>query len=488
MIESRLDLETRLFIGGAWTHAADGRTMPVINPATEEIVAEVAEAGHAEVEAAVAAGAMAQPAWARLAGHQRAALLLRIATLIRRDADRIARIVTAEQGKPLAHARGEVDFAARFFEYYSSFGRGQTGEIMASENVDQDVWVRSIPYGVVAGIVAWNFPAALFARKVAPAIMAGNAIVLKPDSNTPLSALALAGLIDEAGVPPGVVNVLAGAGRVVGEALVRSPVTRLVSVTGSVRAGREIARAAAEDLTVISLELGGKAPFIVLDDADVEAAANAAVASRFGNCGQVCTANERTYVHRGVVDQFTDRFVAGARSLRVGNPLAPETDVGPKINQPELDKVIRMIGAARDAGAEIVTGGSRPTGKEFEKGFWLEPTVLTGVRQEMDIMRDEVFGPVAAIMSFEDLDEAIALANDTAYGLSAYIYGNDLKSTMQLVDRLNCGEVYVNNVGPEQVQGYHSGTGLSGYGGDDGPHGLQRYLRRKSVYLSYGTP
>jgi lactaldehyde dehydrogenase/glycolaldehyde dehydrogenase len=480
-------LETRLFIGGEWVPSGDGRTMPVINPANEARVADVAEAGPAEAEAALAAAARAQPAWARLPGHERGTFLMRIATLIRRDADRIARLVTVEQGKPLAHARGEVDFAARFFEYFSSFGRAQTGEIMASENPDQDVWVRSIPYGVVVGIIAWNFPAALFARKVAPAIMAGNAIVLKPDSNTPLTALALAGLVAEAGVPAGVVNVLVGAGAVVGEALVRSPITRLVSVTGSVRAGRAIARAAAEDLTVISLELGGKAPFIVLEDADVEAAAAAAVASRFANCGQVCTANERTYVHRRVADQFLDRFVAGASKLRMGDPLLPQTDLGPKITKDELDKVVRMVDTARQDGAEVVMGGGRPEGKEFEKGFWLAPTVLTGVRHDMSIMREEVFGPVAAIMTFDDLEEAIALANDTSYGLSAYIYSDDLRGTMQLVDRLTCGEIYVNNVGPEQVQGYHSGTGLSGYGGDDGPHGLERYQRRKSVYLSYGN-
>jgi lactaldehyde dehydrogenase/glycolaldehyde dehydrogenase len=273
----------------------------------------------------------------------------------------------------------------------------------------------------------------------------------------------------------------------VGEALVRSPITKLVSLTGSVRAGRAIARAAAEDLTVISLELGGKAPFIVLEDADVEAAAAAAVASRFGNCGQVCTANERTYVHRRVADQFVDSFVAVARRLRMGDPFRSDTDLGPKINQAELDKVLRMLNTARNDGADVVLGGARPTGGEFEKGFWLAPTVLTGVRQDMEIMREEVFGPVAAIMTFDDLDEAIALANDTDYGLSAYVYSNDMRATMQLIDRLTCGEIYVNNVGPEQVQGYHSGTGLSGYGGDDGPHGLDRYLRRKSVYLSYGS-
>ena len=479
-------LETRLWIDGGWSPAADGRTRPVLNPATEEVLAEVAEAGSVDVERALAAAAAAQPGWARLTRPERAAYLLRIAALIRRDADRLARLVTAEQGKPLAHARGEVDFAARFFEYFASFARSATGEIMASDTRHQDVWVRTTPHGVVAGIIAWNFPAALFGRKVAPAIMAGNAIVVKPHEDTPLTALALAALADEAGVPAGVVNVVCGAGDVVGEALVRNPITRLVSITGSVRAGKAVARAAAEDLTIISLELGGKAPFIVLEDADVERAAAAAVTARFGNCGQVCTSNERTYVNRRVAEQFIDRFVALASDLKLGNPLLPDTDLGPKINQAELEKVERMVARAGEDGAEVVLGGGRPTGRQFERGFWLAPTVLTGVRNDMEIMREEVFGPVAAIMTFDDLDEAISLANDTAYGLSAYIYSNDLRATMRLIDELACGEVYVNNVGPEQVQGYHSGTKNSGYGGDDGVHGLERYLRRKTVYVSYG--
>jgi len=477
---------TGLWIGGQASLVADGRTRPVINPATEEVIAEVAEAGAADVERALAAAAAAQPGWARQPSPERAAYLVQIAALIRRDADRLARLVVAEQGKPLAHARGEVDFAARFFEYFASFARAATGEIMASDNPHQDVLVRTLPHGVVVGIIAWNFPAALFGRKVAPAIMAGNAIVVKPHEDTPLTALALAALIHEAGVPAGVVNVVCGAGDVVGEALVRNPITRLVSITGSVRAGKAVARAAAEDLTIISLELGGKAPFIVLDDADVDIAATAAVAARFGNCGQICTSNERTYVHRRLAETFIDRFVALAADLKLGDPLLPDTDLGPKINRAELEKVERMVAKAGADGAQVVLGGGRPSGAQFKRGFWLAPTVLTGVRQDMEIMREEVFGPVAAITTFEDLDEAIALANDTAYGLSAYVYSNDLRATMRLVDELACGEVYVNNTGPEQVQGYHSGTGNSGYGGDDGIHGLERYLRRKTVYLSYG--
>lgn len=477
--------EGRLRIGGDWREATDGGTRPVVNPANEEVIATVAEGTPADAVSALEAAQAAQRGWARLAGHERAKHLLNVAALIRRDTERLAHLIVAEQGKPLAHARGEIDFAARFFEYFASFGRSQIGEIMASENPGQDVHIRTVPHGVVVGVTAWNFPVALFARKVAPAIMAGNTIVVKPHEETPLTALALAQLLDKAGLPPGVVNVVCGAGRVVGDALVRSPITRLVSLTGSVRAGKEIARAAAEDLTVVSLELGGKAPFIVMADADIPTAVEAAVAARFANCGQVCTSNERTYVQANVAEAFTQAFIEAAGRMRLGDPLAPDTDMGPKINLAELEKVERMVTGAVSDGATVAMGGRRPTGPPFERGFWLEPTVLTDVRQDMDIMRSETFGPIATIMPFESLDDVITLANDTAYGLSAYIYSNNLHTTMTLIDELNCGEVYVNNVGPEQVQGYHSGTGLSGYGGDDGVHGLDRYLRRKSVYLSF---
>jgi lactaldehyde dehydrogenase/glycolaldehyde dehydrogenase len=489
-VRTILGREPAMYIGGSWEGAEERR--PVINPADESTIAEVPEADAGQVARALEAAREAQRAWARKTGPERGAVLRAVAEGIRARSEELARLVVAEQGKTITEARGEVgDAAAGFFDYYATFERAQVGTMFAPDEPNEHLLVRSVPYGVVVGIIPWNYPAALFARKVAPAIMAGNTIVLKPHEDTPLSALALAGVLEEAGVPPGVVNVVTGAGRTAGDALVRHPATRMVSMTGSVRGGREILAAAAENITPVSLELGGKAPFIVLEDADVTAAVENAVDARFWNCGQVCTCNERTYVQRAVYDEFVERFVEAASSLRLGDPTRDDVQMGPKVNRPELEKVEALVKGAVEQGAEVVLGGGRPQGEEFERGYWFEPTVLTGATNEMEIVQREVFGPVLPIQPFDDFEEVVSLANDSPYGLSAYVFTSDLHRAMRAIDDIDFGEIYVNKIGPEQLQGFHTGYRLSGMGGDDGPYGYERYLRRKTVYLHYegfGTP
>jgi lactaldehyde dehydrogenase / glycolaldehyde dehydrogenase len=480
-------LETYLMrIGAQWRGSSDGRTRRVLDPSTGEPFAEVPEATREDAHAALEAARDAQPAWEALTGVQRAAYIARIVELIRRDSERLARVIVREQGKPLVEARGEVAGTAGFFEYFTTFARAPMGEIIPSDNPHEDIWIRNVPYGVVVGIIPWNFPAALFARKVAPAIMAGNAIVIKPHEDTPLSAIELARLCEEAGVPPGIVNVVTGAGTVVGDALVRDDITKLVTVTGSVRAGQQILVAASQNITVVSLELGGKAPFIVMDDADLDAAIRNAVHARFVNCGQVCTCNERTYVHRRVYDEFMERYAEIVSTLRLGNPMRTDIDLGPKVNQMELEKLERMVSRAKEQGAEVVLGGKRPDGEEFQRGFWYAPTVLANVRNDMDIMQQEIFGPISPVMPFDDFEEAIALANDTRYGLTAYLFTGDLRRAMRAMQAIRSGEVYINRIGPEQFQGFHTGYGLSGMGGDDGHHGYEHYFRKKTVYVNYG--
>jgi lactaldehyde dehydrogenase/glycolaldehyde dehydrogenase len=481
---SILGREPAMYIDGSWVTTSETRR--VINPTDESTIAAVPEADANYAKHALDAAQRAQKGWRRKAGVERGAALRAVADGIRTRQEELARLVVAEQGKTITEARGEVgDAAAGFFDYYATFERAQVGAMFAPDETNEHLLVKTVPYGVVVGIIPWNYPAALFARKVAPAIMAGNAIVLKPHEDTPLTALALAKIIEEAGVPPGVVNVVTGAGQVVGDSLVRDPITQMVSMTGSVRGGREILAAASENITPVSLELGGKAPFIVLDDADLGAAVENAVDARFWNCGQVCTSNERTYVHRSVYGEFVERFVEAASSLRMGDPSREDVQMGPKVNEPELTKVETLVKGAVEQGASVVLGGGRPVGKEFEKGYWFEPTVLTGTTNEMDIVQSEVFGPVLPIQPFDDFEKVIDLANDSQYGLTAYIFTSDLHRAMRAIEEINFGEVYINKIGPEQLQGFHTGYRLSGMGGDDGPYGYERYLRRKTVYLHY---
>ena len=482
-VKSVLKREPAMLIGGSWIET-DG-TRLVINPADESTVAEAPEGDASHVEAALEAARKAQRSWGRRSGVERGAALGAVADGIRARQEDLARLVVAEQGKTITEARGEIGAAAGFFDYYASFARAQVGSMFAPEETGEQLFIKSVPYGVVAAITPWNYPAAIFARKVAPAIMAGNAIVLKPHENTPLAALALAGIMQEVGAPPGIVNVVTGAGQIVGDALVRHPLTQMVTVTGSVRAGREILAAAAENITPVSLELGGKAPFIVLEDADLDAAVQNAVNARFWNCGQVCTCNERTYVHRDLYDEFVERFVETARSLRMGDPMREDVQMGPKVSEAELVKVESLVEEAVRQGASVALGGGRPQGEEFERGYWFEPTVLTDATNDMDVVQSEVFGPVLPIQAFDAFDEVVNLANDSPYGLTAYVFTRDLNRAMRAIDDIDFGEVYINKIGPEELQGFHTGYRLSGMGGDDGQHGYERYFRRKTVYLGY---
>ena len=474
----------RHYINGQWTASTGKDFIDVENPATEGIIAQVPNGTADDAERALEAAKAAQPAWEALPPIERGHLLRRLAQLILENRERLARIVVAEQGKPLAEARGEIEGAALYLTYAAEEARRMAGDILPSDSAEEQIWIQRCAYGVVVGLTAWNYPAALTTRKMGPALIAGNTIVIKSHEGTPLSAFEIAQLAQQADFPAGVVNVVSGTGKTVGEALVRHPITQLVSVTGSVRAGREIYRAGAEDLKVLRLELGGKAPLIVAEDADIGAAVKAAVASRFENCGQICICNERMYLHEKIADQFMERFVETVKRLMVGNPLEL-VDIGPKFSRTELEKVEAMVAGAIKAGAKVVTGGRRPSGPGFAKGHWFEPTIMTGLRNDMEIMQREVFGPVIPVMTVADFDEGLALANDSAYGLSAYVFTKDLRRLMRLTRELKFGEIYVNRPGGDAVNAYHSGYRHSGLGGEDGKYGLEGYLRKKTIYVNY---
>jgi lactaldehyde dehydrogenase / glycolaldehyde dehydrogenase len=481
-------LESRIFMDGHWMRG-DGGTRLVISPTTGEAIAEVSEASVEQTLLAIAAAKRAQPAWARKSPLERAQVMKRVAALVRRDAERLAQIVVLEQGKPINEARGEVGGTGEFFDYFAEFARRIEGEILPSDFPGEQIWIQRVPIGVVGAIIPWNYPSALVSRKIAPAMIAGNAVVLKPHELTPLSALEMARLFEEAGVPAGVVNIVTGSGARVGEAIISSPDIGLITMTGSLPTGKRIMSAAAANVTPVSLELGGKAPFIVMADSDLDLAVRSAMTSRYMNCGQVCICNERTLVQRKVYEDFVERFVGATQALRIGSPFDEATDVGPKVSLEELQKVERYVERALAEGAQLALGGSRPKEPPTPHGYWFSPTVITDVHPTMEIMRKEVFGPVLPIIPFDSFGEALAIANDSQYGLSAYLFTNDMPTIMRAVADLAFGEVYVNRIGPESLQGFHVGYRESGLGGDDGPHGLETYLRKKTVYLNYsGKP
>jgi lactaldehyde dehydrogenase/glycolaldehyde dehydrogenase len=473
----------QMLIGGKWE--SGGESMPVLNPATEQVLATVPAASAEDAQRALEAAARAQRGWSRLTGVERGNVLRRWAELVDQHKPRLAEILSQEEGKPLPEALGEIDFGRSWLNYYAEFDRRIEGDIVAADKPNEQLWIVPQPVGVVVGIIPWNYPSALTLRKAAPALIAGNALVLKPHEDTPLSALELAKLAQEAGVPDGVFNVVTGAGEIAGEALVKSPIPRLITFTGSVETGKHIMRAAADTVKVVSLEMGGKAPFIVMDDADLESAVKTAVFSRFINCGQVCICNERTYVHSRIAGKFISRFLEEVKLLKLGDPLEAGVQLGPKVNRPELEKVERYVEEARKGGAEIAVGGKRPGADNFKSGYWYEPTVITHVRQDMKIMQEEVFGPVIPIMEFGDFDEGLKLANDCQYGLAAYLFTNDMNRILRAVRDMECGELYINRGPGESIHGFHTGWKQSGIGGDDGKYGLEHYLQRKTVYIRY---
>lgn len=483
--ESLLASEPHAFVGGAWV-LGDGGT-EVINPATGDVLATVPHATTDDLERAIAQAVEAQRPWARKSYPERAAVLEAIVRAVTEHEEELAQIVVAEQGKTITEARGEIGGVRAFFDFAISQKYRAVGEMVAPASSDRHLMVREEPIGVIAAIIPWNFPAAIFARKVAPALMAGNAIVIKPSSETPLSSLALARVCQLAGLPDGLLSVLPGPGRVIGDALVTHPGVGMVTVTGSTRAGQQILEAAARKVIPVSLELGGKAPVVVFADADLDLAVDGAYEARFMNCGQVCTCNERTYVHRDVFDEFVSRFVTKVRGMVIGDPLDEATQMGPKVSASELEKITAFVSDAVAAGAKIEIGGGTPEGMEDAAGYWFAPTVLTNVTNDMDVVQKEVFGPVLPIIAFDTYDEVIKWANSTDYGLTAYVYTSNLHTAMTATDDLQFGEVYINQTGPEQVQGFHTGWKMSGLGGDDGTHGFERYLRRKTVYLDYAA-
>jgi acyl-CoA reductase-like NAD-dependent aldehyde dehydrogenase len=472
----------RMLIGGEFVESLSGETFPVENPATEEIIDQAPRARTEDAERAARAAHAAQTDWRFTPGIEKCELLHTIARNTRAHREGLARLLTLEGGKPLIENMDEVEWVAACFDYYAEVGRHESGRVIPPVQRHQMNFVIKEPYGVVVCIVPWNYPLLLMSWKVAPALMAGNTVIIKPSENTPLSTLRMAEIAFHE-LPPGVVNVVTGYGREAGEALVTHPLTSLVAFTGSVPTGRRIAMLAVERLKKIHLELGGNDPFIICDDVDLDVAVRGAVWAAYLNMGQVRTSGERFYVFDSVAQRFIDKFVDFTGSLRLGNPMGPDVDLGPMISSQQREKIEQKLDTVRKMGAEILCGGKRPS--QHRRGYFFEPTVVVNVNHSMPLMCEETFGPVAPIMRVKNIDEAIALANDSEYGLGANILTNNLEYAMRAAEGIKAGTFWINDPLTDNDAGPFGGMRMSGFGRELGPEGIEAFPDTKHVHLDY---
>jgi len=469
-----------MYIDGQFVTWHEDAWIDVINPATEEVISRIPDGRAEDARKAIAAADRAQAEWEALPAIVRAGWLRKIAAGIRERAGEISALIVAEGGKIQQLAEVEVSFTADYLDYMAEWARRYEGEILQSDRPGENILLFKRALGVTTGILPWNFPFFLIARKLAPALMTGNTIVIKPSEFTPNNAIAFAKIVDEIGLPRGVFNLVLGRGETVGQELAGNPKVAMVSMTGSVAAGEKIMATAAKNITKVCLELGGKAPAIVMDDADLELAVKAIVDSRVINTGQVCNCAERVYVQKGIYDLFVNRLGEALKAVQFGNP-GERNDIamGPLINAAALQRVEQKVARAVQEGARVALGGKAVEGK----GYFYPPTLLLDVRQEMAIMHEETFGPVLPVVVFNTLEEAIAMANDSDYGLTSSIYTQNLNVAMKAIKGLKFGETYINRENFEAMQGFHAGWRKSGIGGADGKHGLNEYLQTQVVYL-----
>ncbi|MDQ7988791.1 MAG: NAD-dependent succinate-semialdehyde dehydrogenase [Candidatus Dactylopiibacterium sp.] len=473
-------LRQQALIAGQWCGADGGALDDVQDPATGECIGQVPRMGAAETRRAIEAADRARGEWAACSAHARAKVLRRWFELVLAHRDDLARIMTREQGRPLAEALGEITYGASFLEWFAEEAKRGYGDVIPAPQTDRRLVVIRQPVGVVAAITPWNFPTAMITRKAGPALAAGCTMVLKPAAQTPFSALALGLLALEAGVPPGVFNVVTGDAGAIGEALTGSPRVAKLSFTGSTATGRKLLAQCADSVKKVSLELGGNAPFIVFDDADPAAAVEGAIASKFRNNGQTCVCANRFYVQAGIHDDFVARLTQAVRGLRVGNGLEAGVQLGPLIDARAVEKVEAHVADARAQGARVETGGARHA---LGHGFF-EPTVLTGAHAGMRLAREETFGPVAAVFRFETEDELLRLANDTEFGLASYLYSRDVSRCWRVAERLESGMVGINTGLISNEVAPFGGIKQSGIGREGSRYGMEAYLEMK--YLCFG--
>jgi acyl-CoA reductase-like NAD-dependent aldehyde dehydrogenase len=473
------------FVANEFLPAKGRSPFLVTNPATGKPAGRVAAASVADAHAAMDSARDAQPNWEAIGAHERGKFLSATAARLRTRREELAELVTREMGKVLVESLHEVDGAIDNLDYYASHGRTLHGDDIAGLPSGDSLRLTWLPRGVVVAITPWNFPAATVTRKIGPALVTGNTVVLKPSSATPMTSLLIAEAFRNAGLPSGVLNVVPGPGGTLGPALIGDPACSTVTLTGSTTSGVEVLKLAAPSVVKCLLELGGKAPVIVARDADIDRAARATVWARYWNNGQSCIAAERCYVDREIHARFVERVRTLTKALVVGDPLGDGVDIGPMYSSGARDAVDRDVRTAVDAGAHLLQGGARPKAKPLAVGAYYDPTILTDVTDENPVARNEVFGPVLPILAFDDFDEAIRRANASPYGLSSYVFTRSVSLAEKAARELRCGETYINRAGPESPQGYHAGFRQSGLGGEGSRWGLYDYLQLKSVYVDW---
>ncbi len=470
-----------MYLNGDWIGSDYEVFTEIINPATKEVVGAVPTGGAYEAKQAVDAAHKAFKLWAKKTADERYQLLMKWFYLIEKHKDEIARIMTIEQGKPLKEALGEVQYANGFISWYAEEGKRIYGETIPASHPNKRILVRKEPVGVVAAITPWNFPAAMITRKVGPALAAGCTVVVKPATQTPLTALKMAELAHEAGIPNGVINVITGRSSEIGDVWLKDPRVTKITFTGSTEVGKMLMRGAAENVKKVSLELGGNAPFIVMDDANLEKAAVGLVQSKFRNAGQTCICTNRVYVQEGVADKFIKLFQAELEKLKVGNGLEEGTDIGPLIDKAAYKKVESLVNDALKKGGKVIYSGLKPA---KDTGYFYAPTILTDINDEMECMKDEIFGPLAPISTFKTEEEVIERANNSCYGLAAYVYTENLSRSFRITEQLEYGIIGLNDALPSAVQVPFGGYKESGLGREGGHFGIEEFLEVK--YISIG--
>jgi succinate-semialdehyde dehydrogenase/glutarate-semialdehyde dehydrogenase len=472
-------LQHQAYINGEWVDAADGATMPVSNPATGEVIIEIAKAGTDETRRAIEAAEIAMQDWKIRPAKERALVLRRWFDLMMENQEDLAIIMTAEQGKVLAESRGEVAYGAAFVEWFGEQAKRVDGDVIPGPSPDRRIVCIKQPVGVVAAITPWNFPNAMIARKAAPALAAGCSIIIKPASETPLSALAMAVLAERAGVPAGVLNVVAGGSAAIGGELTSNPIVRKLTFTGSTPVGKLLEAQCAETMKKTSMELGGNAPFIVFDDADIDAAVTGAMISKYRNSGQTCVCSNRLLVQAGVHGEFVEKLVKATRELVVGNGMDAGVTSGPLVNVSAVNDVDRLVQTSIEQGAKVAVGGGRHALGEC----YYQPTILTGVTSGMAVFRNEIFGPVAPVVRFDTEDEAIAMANDTEFGLASYFYTRDIGRVWRVSEALDYGIVGVNEGIISNEMAPFGGVKESGSGREGSKYGMDDYLEIKYILM-----